>query len=103
MHEAHALVLTSLYEGLSHTLLEAMSAGIPCIASNRGGNPEVVTDGTDGILIPPENVEALAGAFDRLVVCEDDRCRMGEAASRRASAFDFASTVERTQTVLLSA
>jgi glycosyltransferase involved in cell wall biosynthesis len=49
------LVLASLYEGLSHTLLKAISFGKPCIASNIGGNPEVIKHGYNGLLFDPYN------------------------------------------------
>jgi glycosyltransferase involved in cell wall biosynthesis len=45
-------VLYSGYEGLSHTLLESLLAGTPVIASNKGGNPEVVRHGENGLLVP---------------------------------------------------
>ena len=69
------LVLTSLYEGMSHTLLEAMAHGVPCIASSRGGNPEVVIDGRNGLLIPAEDPACLAQALQCL--CEKEEFRFG--------------------------
>lgn len=102
MREADALVLTSLYEGLSHTVLEAMSLGLPCIASNRGGNPEVITHGVDGVLVPPEDVASLASAFDRLARCEQDRRRLGDEAHRKSTLFPFRDTVARTRDLLMA-
>jgi glycosyltransferase involved in cell wall biosynthesis len=55
LEQTDILVLASLYEGLSHTLLEAISFGKPCIASNIGGNPEVITHGYNGLLFDPYN------------------------------------------------
>jgi glycosyltransferase involved in cell wall biosynthesis len=60
-------VLPSYSEGLSLALLEAMAAGLPVIVSRVGGNPEVVTDGKTGLLIPPRDAEALAQALERLL------------------------------------
>lgn len=60
---ADYLALYSGYEGLSHTLLEALQAGTPVIASDKGGNPEVVQNGVNGLLVPYINVEALAAAL----------------------------------------
>jgi glycosyltransferase involved in cell wall biosynthesis len=52
-------VLTSLSEGLPNTVMEAMSAAVPVIATAVGGTLELITDGQTGYLIPPANVEAL--------------------------------------------
>ena len=66
MRACTCLVLTSLYEGLSHTLLEAMALGVPVVASRCGGNPAVVVDGVNGLLVPPQDPPALAAALARL-------------------------------------
>ncbi|WP_297472738.1 TIGR03088 family PEP-CTERM/XrtA system glycosyltransferase [Ferrovum sp.] len=56
-------VLPSLAEGISNTLLEAMASGVPVIATQVGGNPELVTPGIDGSLIPSNDVPALVHAL----------------------------------------
>jgi glycosyltransferase involved in cell wall biosynthesis len=63
MRAADYVALYSGYEGLSHTLLESLRAGTPVIASDKGGNPEVVRHGVNGLLVPYVNVEALAAAL----------------------------------------
>ncbi len=79
-------VLPSHSEGVSLALLEAMAAGLPVVASNVGGLPEVVTDGENGLLIPPKDPQALSQALERLmekpdfakVLGEKARCHMEE-------------------------
>lgn len=56
-------VLPSLGEGISNTLLEAMATGLPLIATRVGGNPELIDEGRNGLLIPPAEPEALARAI----------------------------------------
>jgi glycosyltransferase involved in cell wall biosynthesis len=58
-------VLPSLAEGISNTILEAMATGLPVIATNVGGNAELIENGRTGILVAPEDVEALATAMLR--------------------------------------
>ena len=57
---ASLLVLSSLTEGISLTLLEAMARGLPVVATSVGGNAEVVLDGSTGFLVPPQKPEPLA-------------------------------------------
>ena len=65
-------VLPSLSEGLSIALLEAMAAGKPVIATNVGGNPELVVDGETGYSVPPRDADALAAKLRLLLA---DKCR----------------------------
>ncbi|MBF8299912.1 MAG: mshA 4 [Acidobacteria bacterium] len=93
---ARALVLPSLDEGFGLPVLEAMSAGIPVVASNRGALPEVV--GTGGLLVDPDDVEGLAAAIEPLIA--DDSCAAAWASAglARARAFTWtraASTLRR--------
>ncbi len=62
-------VLPSLAEGISNTILEAMASGLPVIATDVGGNPELVAEGKTGSLVPAGNAEAMAAA---LVAYADD-------------------------------
>ena len=77
-------IFPSLYEGLGIALIEAMAAGCACVASSAGPIPEVVTDGEDGILVPPGDPQALATAVSRLLSDESLRARLGTAASETA-------------------
>jgi len=60
-------VLPSLKEGLPYVILEAGLAGLPIIASNVGGIPEIIENGKEGLLVPPANPEELAVAIKKLI------------------------------------
>ncbi len=81
---ASLFVLPSRTEGLSLTLMEAMASGLPVLAARVGGNPEVVAEGTTGLLVPPGDPEALAEALLRLWHEPDLRQRLGQAGRQRA-------------------
>jgi glycosyltransferase involved in cell wall biosynthesis len=89
---ARVLVMPSLDEGFGLPALEAMSAGIPLVASNRGSLPEVV--GSGGMLFDPTEPAALAGALEQLLADEDIAASWGAAGLERARAFSWASAAE---------
>jgi glycosyltransferase involved in cell wall biosynthesis len=66
---ADLFVLASAFEGLPVSIMEAMSAGLPVVATAVGGVPEAVEDGVTGLLVPPRDAAALA---DALVSLADD-------------------------------
>lgn len=66
VQSADVFVLNSDYEGFSHALIEVMMLGTPIIATNVGGNTELIEDGTTGLLIPPKDDEALYNALKRV-------------------------------------
>ena len=74
---------SSITEGVSLTILEAMAAGLPVVATRVGGTPEVLDDSC-GVLVPPREPAALAGALVRLVEDPERRASLGIAARRRA-------------------
>lgn len=71
-------VLPSLGEGISNTILEAMSVGRPVVASRVGGNPELVDDGETGSLFAVGDTQALASALLPLLLDADTRRSMGK-------------------------
>lgn len=74
-------VMPSLWEGLPLSMVLAMGAGLPVVATRVAGIPEVVQDGVTGLLVPPADVPALGSALARLVVDPALRHTMGAAAS----------------------
>lgn len=80
MNAADAYVMSSAWEGMPLVLLEASAAGLPIVATDVGGNREVVVDGESGFLAPPQNPDALAGSMLQMMALPDaERRRMGEA------------------------
>src|SRR5207248_2205806 len=77
--KARLFVLSSLTEGISLTLLEAMARGLPVVTTRVGGNPEVVVEGETGLLVPPRAPAELAAAMVHLLRSPDTRRRMGQA------------------------
>jgi glycosyltransferase involved in cell wall biosynthesis len=88
---ARALVMPSLDEGFGIPALEAMSAGVPVIASNRGSLPEVIATG--GSLLDATDVDGFAAAIARVVTDDDWAAECGRAGLARAQAFTWSSTV----------
>jgi glycosyltransferase involved in cell wall biosynthesis len=82
---SHVYLLPSLDEGLPTVVLEAMASGVPVVATDCGGVSEAVTDGVEGLLVPPRDAEALAAALTRLWRDPELRRRMGEAGRRTAT------------------
>ena len=74
-------------EPFGQVVVEAMAAGLPVVAAAAGGPAEVVTDGVDGVLVPPGDRESLAAALRRLAGDADLRTRLGTAGRARAQAF----------------
>ena len=81
LREFDIFVLPSHSEAFSNSLMEAMATGLPVIASRVGGNPELVQDGTTGLLFPPGNACALSEALLRLAENAALRERLGQAAA----------------------
>jgi len=91
------LMAPSLWEGFGLVVLEAMARGIPVLASRVGSLPELVVDGETGLLVPPADVDALAGALARLLSDASLRAQLGNAAGVRArDAFSLPRMIEET-------
>jgi len=80
---AEIAISPSVYEGFGLAVAEAMACEVPVIATKAGALPEVVKEGETGILVPPQNPHALAGAIKRLLGDEPLRRRMGGEGRKR--------------------
>ncbi len=88
-------ILPSLAEGISNTILEAMATGLPIIATDVGGNPELVVEGINGTLIPVGNSEALATAIVELIEHPRRLISMGKNSLQKVKAgFSWDRTVD---------
>lgn len=85
---ADALVLSSDHEGLPVAVMEALALGVPVVATAVGGIPEAVTDGVEGLLVPPRSPAALAAAISRVIGDPALRSQLGAGAWRRGASFD---------------
>ncbi len=89
-------VLPSRSEALSNSLMEAMSCGCCCVASDAGGNPELIAHGTTGMLFPSGDAKALAETLRKLMIDQSLRARLAHAASRHIrSSFSVEASAER--------
>ena len=84
-------LLTSFSEGTSMTLLEAMRDQKPCIVTNVGGNPEVIKDSLNGMVIESDDVAGLTGSLTKLIAQPELRSNMGKAGLERFNKFFTAS------------
>jgi glycosyltransferase involved in cell wall biosynthesis len=76
-------VLPSRFEGMPVCLLEAMACGCPCVVTDIEGCRELVSDGREGLVVPPEDPEAMAGAILELLRDPEKRSVMGKAAREK--------------------
>lgn len=93
---AKLLVLPSFHEGFGLPILEAMSMGVPVVASNRGAIPEVLGDA--GLMVEPDQPEALAAAMERLLFDKPAAARAAARGLRRSLIFKWEASAEALRT-----
>jgi len=86
LHDADIFILPSEYEGMPMTLIEAMGTGVPIIASNVGGIPDMLTNDVDALLIKPD-INDLFSAIEKLILNKEKREMLGKNALIRAQEF----------------
>lgn len=92
---ASAFVLPSRHEPQGIVLLEAMAAGVPVVAADVGGVPEVIHHGSNGLLVPGENPAALADALRKLLEDRDGSGRLSARASRDVESYSLRNVVDQ--------
>ena len=99
MVASDVFVLPSLSEGFPVTVLEAMASGVPMIATNVGGLPEIIKDGENGFLVEPKNPEEIAEKV--LLLLEDDKLRerISRNNKKKAKGYSWDSAVEKLEEV----
>lgn len=88
LQKSDVFVLSSRYEGLPLSVLEAMSAGLAILATRVGGIPDVVSDGEEGLLVSPGNSASLASAMVKIASEDQDRLNMRFKSLEKAKDFD---------------
>ncbi len=90
-----AFLFPSSTETLGLVLLEAMAAGCPVVGANRGGIPDIVSDGVNGCLYDPDNSESLISAAQRLLGSLETRVALRRSARQEAERWGWASATEQ--------
>ncbi len=100
---ADAALLSSSWENFPHVVVEALAVGTPVISTGTGGVAEVVGDGRNGLLVPPGDAEALAGAIQRYFADDELRARLRAAAAGSVAGYAPERIYERLELVLMEA
>ena len=100
---AEMFALNSQYEGLPHVLLEAMQAGVPIIASNKGGNPEVIEHNKNGLLIEYNNKAQLKQAILTLRRYPELKNKFIQNSQAKLQKFSYIQMIESTLNILTNA
>lgn len=99
---ADVFVLASLYEGLPHTILEAMIVGVPIVATNIGGIPEVIEDIKEGLLFKPGDLLDLEDSISRLLEDRATALKLVENSKQKLKQFSFGLLEEKITAILES-
>jgi|GEM_PF-1488376 len=95
LSESVILVMFSDWEGLSIALIEALTSGIPIVATDVGGSGEIIENGVSGLLTKPGDEDDFAEKIIRLIENQNLRCKFSEKASERSSLFSIENATAR--------
>jgi glycosyltransferase involved in cell wall biosynthesis len=99
MGACDAFVMASSNEGLPVAIMEALALGLPVVSTAVGGIPEAITDGVEGLLVPPRDAEALAGAIARVATDPERRAELARGAAAAGDRYDITATVRRIEAI----
>jgi glycosyltransferase involved in cell wall biosynthesis len=102
LHAADVFTLHTRYEGLSHVMLEAMHAGTPIVASDVGGNAEVIESGRNGLLVPLDDRTTTLATLRRLLGDPTEGAQLAAAAQVDVRAYRWDVLLDRTIATLAS-
>jgi glycosyltransferase involved in cell wall biosynthesis len=88
--------LPSKSEAFGYVLVEAGMAGVPVVATNVGGIPDIVTAGKTGILVPPDDVKALTDGWLNMIEHPEERARYAEAHHKQCQNFTIETMMQKT-------
>ena len=95
MAEADIFVLSSRYEGFPNVLGEAMACGLPVVSFDCPSGPsEMIQDGVNGLLVPPENIQELSSSLERLMASVELRNTLGEQARKITESYSLDKIVQ---------
>ncbi len=102
MQGSTVYVQNSSYEGLSHQLIEVLMLGKSIVATDVGGNPELIQNGENGLLVPFGDTDALAIAIEKILENAELRARLGARAKESSTRFALSIMIEQTHNLLSS-
>ncbi len=102
MQSAEVFALNSSYEGLSHTVIEALMLGSAIVVSDAGGNPELIENGVNGVVVPVGNTDVLSNALSDMLNNVEQRVQLSVSAKKSSSRFKVTTMISDTHALLLS-